>query len=175
MWTAIDPRWLLAAALIYGWFWGSFLNQLVDRLAPRRTPAPARGRPVPAAAAARPVTLLHPARSVCLACGRRVPWHENLPILSYLLLRGRCRACGASIGLRTLLVELATPLAFGALAWLWGLTGWGAAWLFWAWGAASWLLLALPMTLERRAAARTLAGLAALLAGWAVTIYFLSI
>lgn len=189
MWPAPDPRWLLAAALIYGWFWGSFLNQLVDRLAPHggansRGSAGPRGAPAPAGetaqaapqathAAPRPVTLLHPARSVCLACGRHIPWHDNLPIASYLLLRGRCRACHTPIGLRTLLMELATPLVCIALVLLWWRGGWCAAWLAWALGAASWLLLALPLTLERRGAQRPLAALAVLLAGWGLLLIFL--
>ena len=183
MWTGIDPRWWLAVALSYGWVWGSFLNQLVDRIAPRSSTArhsaigSAAGEPAPAVApaATRPVSLLHPARSVCLACGWRIPWYQNLPIFSYLLLRGRCRACGTPIGLRTLLVELTAPLVCGALVLLWARNGWGAAWLCWALGAISWLLLAVPLLLERRGAQRPLALLAALLTGWGALIVFMQI
>ncbi len=47
-----------------------------------------------------------PLRSFCPACRRTLPWHENLPILGWLLLRGRCRGCGARISLAYLLHEL---------------------------------------------------------------------
>lgn len=59
-------------------------------------------------------------RSRCSACGREVRWHENIPVLSYLLLRGKCAGCGASYGLRYPLVELASGLLFAFCAWRWG-------------------------------------------------------
>lgn len=49
-------------------------------------------------------------RSRCMACGAPVAWFDNLPILSWFLLRGRCRSCGASYSIRYPLVELATAL-----------------------------------------------------------------
>ncbi|GMV46212.1 MAG: hypothetical protein AMXMBFR66_16100 [Pseudomonadota bacterium] len=66
-----------------------------------------------------PLTLLRPP-SRCPACGHRIKAHENVPVLSWLLLRGRCSACGTGIAPRYLLVELATGLLFAACAWLFG-------------------------------------------------------
>jgi len=53
--------------------------------------------------------------SHCGSCGAPVRWYDNLPIVSYLLLRGRCRACGVSFSPRYLFVELATGLLVLAL------------------------------------------------------------
>lgn len=100
----------LLAALAIGWAWGSFLNQLIDRLPPTWR-ALRTGRPAPDGAP----TLLRPRRSVCAACRRALAWYDNLPVVSWLALRGRCRHCGAPIGLRTLVVEAATPTGFAAL------------------------------------------------------------
>lgn len=54
-------------------------------------------------------------RSVCLNCNYRLKWHDNIPILSWLFLRGKCRKCGKKIGLAELLSELGLGLAFLAL------------------------------------------------------------
>jgi leader peptidase (prepilin peptidase) / N-methyltransferase len=82
---------------------GSFLNVVAARLPEGRS-------------------LVHPP-SACGACGTQIAWRDNVPIVSYLLLRGRCRSCGESIGRRYLAVELLTGLliaacflAFGATA-----------------------------------------------------------
>lgn len=62
----------------------------------------------------------HPAtlgpRSVCLSCGRPLRWYDNIPILSWLILRGRCRSCHAKIGLAEPLSELGLALAFVLLS-----------------------------------------------------------
>jgi leader peptidase (prepilin peptidase)/N-methyltransferase len=68
---------------------GSFLNVLVARLPRRRDLS---------------------GRSVCLSCDEQIAWHDNIPLVSYVLLRGRCRRCGARISVRYFLVELATAL-----------------------------------------------------------------
>ena len=60
-------------------------------------------------------TLLRP-RSRCPHCGHVLHWYENIPVLSWLLLRGRCSACKAGISLRYPLVELATAGLFAAAA-----------------------------------------------------------
>lgn len=79
-----------AAGLIIG----SFLNVVIARL-----PA---GRSV-----------LGP-RSACPTCGAVIAWYDNVPVLSFLALRGRCRACAAWIGWRYPIVEIATALLFVA-------------------------------------------------------------
>jgi leader peptidase (prepilin peptidase) / N-methyltransferase len=60
-------------------------------------------------------SLLWPLRSRCGSCLQPIDWRDNLPVLSYLLLRGRCRTCGVRIPLRYLWVELGTALAFAGL------------------------------------------------------------
>ncbi len=48
--------------------------------------------------------------SHCMSCGKLIAWYDNIPLVSYLVLRGRCRNCGAAIGLRYPALELATAL-----------------------------------------------------------------
>jgi leader peptidase (prepilin peptidase)/N-methyltransferase len=81
---------LAAAALAPALAIGSFLNVVVSRLPDRRS-------------------LVRP-RSACPRCGHELSWWENVPILSYLVLRGRCRGCAAPIGVRYIAVEVATAL-----------------------------------------------------------------
>lgn len=56
-------------------------------------------------------------RSFCPSCQHQLAWYDNLPIVSFLLLRGRCRYCGQSIAVRYLLVELFVVALFVAAAW----------------------------------------------------------
>ena len=79
---------LAAFALVPGLALGSFLNVVAARLPERRS-------------------LVRPG-SACGSCATAIAWYDNVPVLSYLLLRGRCRACGARIGLVYPAVELAT-------------------------------------------------------------------
>ncbi len=51
-------------------------------------------------------------RSFCPVCGNPIKWYDNIPVLSYILLRGKCRYCGARIPIRYPLVELWTGLTF---------------------------------------------------------------
>lgn len=60
-------------------------------------------------------------RSRCRACGNTITASENIPVLSYLFLRGKCRHCGESISARYPAVELITALASAAVAWRFGL------------------------------------------------------
>jgi leader peptidase (prepilin peptidase)/N-methyltransferase len=59
-------------------------------------------------------------RSRCPRCERPIPWHENIPVLSYVLLRGRCRGCAQRISLQYPLVELATGAIWAAMAMRYG-------------------------------------------------------
>jgi leader peptidase (prepilin peptidase)/N-methyltransferase len=81
-------------ALAPGLAVGSFLNVVAARL-------PSGG------------SLLNP-RSACPACRAPVIWYDNIPLVSYLVLRGRCRSCDARIGLRYPAVELLTALLIAA-------------------------------------------------------------
>ena len=67
-------------------------------------------------------------RSACPHCGHQIRWYENIPVLSYLALRGRCSSCRPPISLRYPLVELATALLFAWCGWHWGLTWTALAW-----------------------------------------------
>jgi leader peptidase (prepilin peptidase)/N-methyltransferase len=60
-------------------------------------------------------------RSRCPHCQAAIAWHDNIPLLSYLLLKGRCRACGAPISIRYPLVELLTGLLYAAVVARFGL------------------------------------------------------
>lgn len=78
-----------------------------------------------------PFNLAQPA-SRCGACGHRIRWYQNIPVLSYLVLRGRCAACNASISPRYPLVELITGALFALCAYRFGLTPTGALWAVFA-------------------------------------------
>lgn len=67
-------------------------------------------------------------RSRCPSCGHGVRWFENVPVISWLALRGRCSACKAAIGVRYPLVELITGALFYACAAKWGWSLTTAAW-----------------------------------------------
>ncbi len=56
-------------------------------------------------------------RSRCRACGRTLTWWENVPVLSWLALRGRCRTCGSRIGIRYVLVELVVGGLWAYVTW----------------------------------------------------------
>jgi leader peptidase (prepilin peptidase)/N-methyltransferase len=57
-------------------------------------------------------SLNNPARSYCPKCRKTILWYDNIPFLSYILLRGKCRFCGQGISARYFLVELCTALIF---------------------------------------------------------------
>lgn len=63
-----------------------------------------------------PLSLSQP-RSRCPACARPIAWHENMPIVSWLRLRGRCAGCGTRISVRYPLIEALTSALFFAAAW----------------------------------------------------------
>src|SRR5438552_2432065 len=88
-------------AFVLGALFGSFANVCIYRLPP--TEAFPRGRSV-----------VHPP-SHCVACQAPIAWYDNVPLLSWLWLRGRCRRCGAGFSSRYLLVEAATAMLFTAV------------------------------------------------------------
>lgn len=77
-------------------------------------------------------------RSACPHCQHRIRWFENVPVISFAFLRGRCSQCGRSIGLRYPLIELATGALFAWAGWRWGLD-----WTALAWSAFAAAVLAL--------------------------------
>ncbi|OOG41181.1 A24 family peptidase [Polaromonas sp. A23] len=67
-------------------------------------------------------------RSRCSSCGHVIAWYENIPVLSYLFLKGKCSVCGTKFGWRYPLIEAVTGALFFFCAWRWGLTYTGLAW-----------------------------------------------
>jgi leader peptidase (prepilin peptidase)/N-methyltransferase len=111
---------LLITAFAFGLVIGSFANVLIHRL-PRRE------------------SIVHPG-SHCPACGTPIRWYQNVPLLSYLALRGRCSSCGAAISPRYPIVEGTMGGLFVLGAWRWGPTpDTAAAWAF--------ILLCVPLGL----------------------------
>jgi leader peptidase (prepilin peptidase)/N-methyltransferase len=79
-------------------------------------------------------------RSCCQACGHTLAWFENIPLLSYLSLQGKCRHCQAPISLRYPLIELTNAVLFAYVGWRWGISTHG---VMWAGFAATLLVLAM--------------------------------
>ena len=107
---------------LFGLCIGSFLNVVIHRLpllmerAWRVESAELLGVAITPSA---PITLSSP-RSRCPSCAHTIGWRENIPLLSYLLLRGRCAACKTPISLRYPAVELLTAGLFAACGWRFG-------------------------------------------------------
>jgi leader peptidase (prepilin peptidase)/N-methyltransferase len=92
----VPAAFAIVVAALFGGVIGSFLNVCIYRI-PRRT------------------SIVWPS-SACPHCTRELSWYENIPVLSFAVLRRRCRTCGASIGIRYPIVEALTAAMF-ALAW----------------------------------------------------------
>ena len=73
------------------------------------------------------VTLSRP-RSRCPSCAAAIAWHQNIPVLSYALLRGRCAACKTRIAARYPLIEIGTGILFAAVGWRFGATPTSLLW-----------------------------------------------
>lgn len=140
-----------ALAGVFGLLIGSFLNVVVYRL-PKMMERQwldectdmlaSQDGAAPSASATQPPVrfdLILPA-SRCSSCGHTITWYENIPLLSYLALRGKCAACKTSYGLRYPAVELACGLLFAFCAWRWG-----ASWTALVWCGFSAALLALAL------------------------------
>jgi leader peptidase (prepilin peptidase) / N-methyltransferase len=93
---------MIAVFVVAGLLVGSFLNVVIARVPERRS-------------------LWRPG-SACPGCGAAIAWHDNIPILSFLALRGRCRACAIPIPWRYPIVEMVTGLLFLAAALVFGPT-----------------------------------------------------
>lgn len=131
----LDP----ALAAVVGLLFGSFLNVVIYRL-PKMLEAgwqqecaqylaeqAGQDTATTDAATAPRFNLITP-RSRCSACGHTLSWFENIPVVSYVVLRGRCRACQAKISPRYPLVELLTAGLFAFCVHRWGLSPQAALW-----------------------------------------------
>ena len=88
----VEKIYLILGAFIFGTIIGSFLNVVIYREVNNKS-------------------VIDPLFSVCPSCGERIKFYDNIPIISYLILRGRCRNCDAPISIRYLIVEMLTGFA----------------------------------------------------------------
>lgn len=137
----MGPRFVAVLAGILGLLIGSFLNVVIYRV-PKMMEvqwaaecAEMNNASVPPA---EKFNLLTP-RSRCSGCGHLIRWYENIPVLSYVFLRGKCSACSAPYGIRYPLVEAVTGALFFFCAWRWG---WTMTTLVWCGFSAMLLALA---------------------------------
>jgi leader peptidase (prepilin peptidase)/N-methyltransferase len=122
-----DPAVFALAAGLFGLMVGSFLNVVIHRLPimmERDWAAQCAELKGEAAPAFEPLSLARP-RSRCPHCGHSITALENIPLVSWLLLRGRCKSCAAPISLRYPLIEALTGLLFALAAWHFGFTAAG--------------------------------------------------
>jgi leader peptidase (prepilin peptidase)/N-methyltransferase len=97
------PDWMVwSFAFLLGALIGSFLNVCIYRWPAEQS-------------------VIRP-RSHCAGCGSAIAWYDNIPILSWILLRGKCRKCGAPISVQYPVIELATALVWTAAAIRFGLS-----------------------------------------------------
>ncbi len=95
-------------AALFGLLVGSFLNVCIYRWP-------------------RDLSVVQP-RSHCPGCEKPIAWYDNIPLLSFVLLRGRCRGCGSAISLRYPIVELMTGCLWGWFVYKYGATPEAARW-----------------------------------------------
>lgn len=138
----VSPWFDASVAGVLGLLIGSFLNVVIYRLPLmleaqwKAECADLSGKEL---ATTETFNLMRP-RSRCQQCGHAIRWYENIPLLSYLFLRGKCSACATPISLRYPLVELSTGALFFYCAWQWGASPTA---LLWGGFAAALLALAL--------------------------------
>ena len=124
-------QWLDVSLLgVLGLLFGSFLNVVIYRLPKmmeRQWAVECAEISGSIPAAQEPFNLMVP-RSRCQQCGHQIRWFENIPVASYVFLRGKCSSCGTKIGMRYPTVELATGALFAWCGWTWGLTPAALAW-----------------------------------------------
>jgi leader peptidase (prepilin peptidase) / N-methyltransferase len=94
----------VAAAVLFGAMIGSFLTVVAHRVPEHES-------------------IVSPG-SACASCGRALRWRENIPIVSWIVLRGRCAGCGAHVSVRYPALEASTALTFGAIVAVHGLDPW---------------------------------------------------
>ena len=122
-----DPAALAVAAGLLGLIVGSFLNVVIHRLPimmERDWAAQCAELKGEAPPAFEPLSLARP-RSRCPRCGHAISALENIPVVSWLVLRGKCKGCAAPISVRYPLIEALTGLLFAYAAWRFGFTAAG--------------------------------------------------
>lgn len=117
----------IAISVMYGLLVGSFLNVVIYRLPIMMERewqrAIAEADPNQQEAIHAPAYNLVVPRSACPSCGHKITALENIPVLSFLALRGKCRKCKTSISLRYPMIEILTGVLTGLISWKFGFTG----------------------------------------------------
>ena len=129
---------------IFGLLLGSFLNVVIYRLPKMMeqqwtNECAGLNRQAVETSPAEKFNLMTP-RSRCSQCGHVLCWYENIPVFSYVFLRGKCSGCGAGYGLRYPVIEAVTGGLFAFCVWRWG---WSLTALAWCGFSAALLALAL--------------------------------
>jgi leader peptidase (prepilin peptidase) / N-methyltransferase len=127
---AASPGMFIGTCLVLGLLVGSFLNVVIYRLPVMldrqwRAQCAELATTSDAPATIEPFNLVVP-RSACPSCKKPITAVQNIPVLSYLALRGRCANCGAKISVRYPLVEALTGILSACVAWKYGF-GWPTA------------------------------------------------
>ena len=145
---ASSPAWFIGVCLVLGLVVGSFLNVVIHRLPIMmerqwreqcaELDEPDLAATLPAAPPLKERFNLVVPRSACPTCKAPITALQNIPIVSYVFLRGRCANCGAHISVRYPIVEALTGILCAAVAWKLGF-GWPAA----AGLVLTWFLVAL--------------------------------
>ena len=112
--------------ILIGLITGSFVNICIDRLPLQFADKEFRSQLCKSSELSpllknllknRSVTLNKPRRSFCFYCGKQLRWFENVPLLSYILIKGHCRKCKAVLGPRLLWTEIMHGLWYGIFGW----------------------------------------------------------
>ena len=90
------------AFIVFGSLWGSFANVCIYRLPENKS--------------------VITGRSSCPNCKNKIPWYDNIPLLSFILLMGKCRLCKKQIDLQYFIVELVSAISFVSIYYFFGLT-----------------------------------------------------
>lgn len=127
---AANPAALILVCVLFGLLVGSFLNVVIHRI-PKMMEATWRqearellDQPAPKGAEEPPIFNLVTPGSHCPHCNHRIRWYENVPVVSWALLKGRCSGCKAAISKRYPIIELLTALVAGLCAWRFGYDPW---------------------------------------------------
>ena len=127
---AANPAALILVCVLFGLLVGSFLNVVIHRI-PKMMEATWRqearellDQPAPKGEAEPPIFNLVTPGSHCPHCNHRIRWYENVPVVSWALLKGRCNGCKAPISKRYPVIELLTALVAGLCAWRFGYDPW---------------------------------------------------
>jgi len=150
MYLAEEPALFAGLVFLLGLAVGSFLNVVIHRL-PRMLEADWQAQCAELRGETpqtpQPAYTLSTPRSACPPCGHRITALENIPVLSWLYLRGRCSACGSRISARYPLVELLTAILSALAAWQYGFGAFALGTIVFVWALIALAFIDLDTTL----------------------------